>query len=323
MEEYIKDIVKNLYENFGYRICEFSGYLSVYPWGAVKVKEGLCITFVFSALDEGTINIMDLEKKVILETGCSNVNINLINVVDTNGRLLLEKLRLLNQRGIVIDKESSEVLAFGSIDEESLKDLYQAVIHSEYKKKNKTWSLVTNVLIGINIGVYILTAILSGNIINSNLGVLVFLGAKVNSLILNGEFYRLITCMFLHGGIMHLAFNMYALYSLGPLVENIYGRKKFIAIYFIAGFLSSIMSLLFSVEVSIGASGAIFGLLGAALVFGYKNKNSIGKEFMTNIFFVIAINLFMGFSIPNVDNFGHLGGLIGGILSSMIISRKQ
>ncbi len=169
---------------------------------------------------------------------------------------------------------------------------------------------------------YLITAFLSGSIFTSDIRVLIFLGAKVNSFINNGEYYRLITAMFLHGGLIHLALNMYALNSIGPLVEIYFGKVKYLIIYFISGILSSYFSYLFSSSVSIGASGAIFGTLGATLIIAYKNRKKGGKEFLNNIISVIVINLILGFSIPNVDNFGHIGGLIGGVIVTLLLMNR-
>jgi rhomboid protease GluP len=176
----------------------------------------------------------------------------------------------------------------------------------------KPW--VTYIIMGVNILIYILTAYLSKDAMNSNIYVLVDLGAKVNVLISSGEYYRLITCMFLHGGLIHLALNMYSLYAIGPLVERVYGKAKYIAIYFIAGIASSLLSYIFSDSISIGASGAIFGILGATLVFAITIRKTVGKDFYNNILQVMVVNLIIGFSIPNIDNFGHIGGMLGGII---------
>jgi rhomboid protease GluP len=172
---------------------------------------------------------------------------------------------------------------------------------------------VTYIIMGINILVYLLTAFLSNDIMLSDYHVLIFLGAKVNELISAGEYYRLVTCIFLHGGLIHLALNMYSLYIIGPLVEKVYGRVKYIAIYFIAGIVASLFSFVFSKGLSIGASGAIFGLLGATLIFAITIKKTIGKDFYNNILQVMVVNLIIGFSIPNIDNFAHIGGILGGM----------
>jgi rhomboid protease GluP len=113
---------------------------------------------------------------------------------------------------------------------------------------------------------------------------------------------------------------MYALYSIGPLVERVYGKAKYLVIYFISGIISSVFSFIFSNGVSIGASGAIFGLLGTTLVFAVTMRKNIGKGFLRNITSVIIINLFIGFTMSNIDNFGHLGGLLGGSISALVFN---
>lgn len=183
-------------------------------------------------------------------------------------------------------------------------------------------SIITIALISVNVIMYIITAIFSGDIIDSDIRALIFLGAKVNELISSGEYYRLITAMFLHGGVMHLLLNMYALNALGPFVEKVYGSAKYVIIYFVAGIVSSIFSYMFSEGISIGASGAIFGLFGAVLIFSLKMKDRVGKGMLKNIVSVIGINIFIGISIPNIDNLAHLGGLVGGILISLMFKNK-
>lgn len=182
---------------------------------------------------------------------------------------------------------------------------------------------LTYVIIAINVIMYLISAYFSNNILDIDINVLVFLGAKFNPLIAAGQYYRLLTCTFLHAGIVHLGLNMYALYDIGTLIEDIYGRLNFIFIYIISGIVSSIFSYMFSINVSIGASGAIFGLLGAALVVAIKMKHIIGEQFKRSIISVILINIIIGLSIPNIDNFGHIGGLIGGIIVSLIIFKKK
>lgn len=189
-------------------------------------------------------------------------------------------------------------------------------------RKNKQW-LITYVLIAMNILMYLISAFLSENIFDIDIRVLIYLGAKFNPLIDIGQYYRLVTCTFLHGGLMHIALNMYALYAIGPLIERTYGKSKFLLIYFVSGIMSSFFSYKFSSKVSIGASGAIFGLLGAALVLSIKMRRVIGEDFRRNIISVILVNIIIGVSISNIDNFGHLGGLVGGILVSMLIFKRK
>lgn len=324
MDKYVKLFVKKLYELYGYRICELQGNLgTVFSWCSVKVMGDFANAVVFSDI-KNNIDYGTIEEKIMDFTNSSKVNINVVYIMGNEGSNEFEKFNAEGKTGIVVNKESNAIIYYNSIEESVLNEVYQCTLVFQNNRDNENTVLsVSNILIGINIIVYIITAFLSGNIFDSNINVLVFLGAKVNSLILSGEYYRLITCMFLHGGLVHIGFNMYALYSLGPFIEKIFGRKKFTIIYFFSGILSSFMSFIFSSDISIGASGAIFGLLGAALIFGLKNKNKIGKEFMMNIIVVIGINLFMGFSIPNIDNFAHMGGLIGGILCTTLFYVKK
>lgn len=136
------------------------------------------------------------------------------------------------------------------------------------------------------------------------------------------EYYRLITGGFLHSGIFHLLSNCYALYIIGKQIESFYGKKKFLIIYLFSLLCGSILSISMSSYASIGASGAIFGLMGSLLYFGYYYRVYIGSTWKTNIIPVIALNLIIGFIVPGIDYFGHIGGLIGGILISMALGVK-
>jgi len=142
------------------------------------------------------------------------------------------------------------------------------------------------------------------------------IGAKVNDLILQGQYWRFITPVFLHGSILHLAFNMYALYILGPGLERYYGHWRFLALYFLTGFAGNVMSFLFTSAPSLGSSTAIFGLLAAQGVFLYQNRGLLGapaQRALLNLVVIAVVNLMIGLS-PGIDNSGHIGGLIGGTL---------
>lgn len=195
------------------------------------------------------------------------------------------------------------------------------MINENNKKKiNFKKYKVTYTIINLNILVYLIEIIKSRNLIDINIYTLIQMGAKVNILINRGEIYRLITSTFLHGGIMHILFNMSALNIIGKEVEYIYGSKKYILIYILSALSGSLFSYLFNPNsVSVGASGAIFGLLGAMLVFGLKEKNKIGKQYVKNILETLAINVIIGITISNIDNYAHLGGLIMGVISALIL----
>lgn len=145
-------------------------------------------------------------------------------------------------------------------------------------------------------------------------------GANLDVLTKNGDYFRLITCAFLHIGVVHLIFNMYALYIIGPQVESFFGKIKYLSIYLISAVSASILSLAFNTNtISAGASGAIFGLLGALLYFGYHYRVYLGNAVRSQIIPIIIINLLFGFTMPGIDNAAHIGGLIGGVLASMAL----
>lgn len=152
--------------------------------------------------------------------------------------------------------------------------------------------------------------------------VLIDYGAKVNTLIQEGESWRLITSTFIHIGVIHLFFNLYALWSLGPLAEDAYGHLKFFLIYLFAGLGGSFASFIFSSALSAGASGAIFGLLGALVYYSYKRPNLWRSGLGMNLIIVILVNIGFGFSQPGIDNYAHLGGLLSGTLISILLNRS-
>ena len=131
-----------------------------------------------------------------------------------------------------------------------------------------------------------------------------------------GEYYRLFTSMFLHADIIHLIMNMYALYVVGKEVETYLGKEKMLFIYLMSGLSGSLLSCM-GLHSSVGASGAIFGLFGALLYFGYYYRLYFGNVLIREILPVILINLVIGFTIPGINNAAHLGGLFGGIFATM------
>jgi rhomboid protease GluP len=188
----------------------------------------------------------------------------------------------------------------------------------EFELKAKT-PVFTYALITINIIVAALYYLYSTKSGISYEQLLYDYGAKVNSKILTGEYFRFITPIFLHAGVTHLVLNCYSLYAVGVSVEKIFGRFKFLFIYMIAGILGNVASFMFSPNWGIGASGAIFGLMGALLYFGLERPALFKRFFGYNILVIIIINLTYGFSTTGIDNFAHIGGLLGGFLATGII----
>ena len=146
------------------------------------------------------------------------------------------------------------------------------------------------------------------------------LGMKVNELILEGQYWRLFTPMLLHGSILHLGFNMYALYIFGPGLERYYKHGRFLLLFFLGGFAGNVFSFVFSASPSLGSSTAIFGLLAAEGVFLYQNQKVFGgvaRRALNNIIMIAVVNLIIGLS-PGIDNWGHMGGLLGGAIFAFL-----
>ncbi|CAN5717314.1 hypothetical protein BH23CHL7_BH23CHL7_21410 [soil metagenome] len=140
--------------------------------------------------------------------------------------------------------------------------------------------------------------------------------------VLEGEWWRLLTVALVHGGLIHLAFNMYALFIVGPLVEAMYGRRLFLAFYLLAALAGSAASFLTLPNTSVGASGAIFGLFGLLAVANWVHKPMLGRQagaLARQIGFLIVLNIVIGFTFPGIDNAAHLGGLAAGAWLGLIV----
>jgi rhomboid protease GluP len=148
------------------------------------------------------------------------------------------------------------------------------------------------------------------------------LGEKINQLIRAGQIWRLLTPVFLHDstlpyGLLHIGFNMYALFLYGRGLESRFGHWRFTLLYFLSAYAGNVFSFLFTVNPSLGASTAVFGLLAAEGMFVFQNRQLLGNRAgraLMNVVYIAGINLLIGFSTTGVDNFGHLGGILGGVL---------
>src|SRR5215813_3758733 len=181
--------------------------------------------------------------------------------------------------------------------------------------------LFTYVFLGLNILLFALMALAGGS---GNERVLTAFGVKANAAISRGEWWRFITPIFLHIGMLHLFFNSYALWIVGPQVEKLYGPARFVILYVLTGVAGVYASYFYHpLSESAGASGAIFGLFGVLLVFGVRYRNSIPPFFKravgTGVLPVIFINLFIGFTIPGIDNSAHIGGLLAGAVLAAVV----
>ena len=189
---------------------------------------------------------------------------------------------------------------------------------SEAKKVNDIFApkkvIITYILIAINVLVF-----LFGFLFNK-FPFLINNFSTYGPFIKAGQYYRLLTGAFLHVSIIHLFVNMYALYVLGSQAEKFFGKFKFSIIYLFSAITGSLLSILLNGNVaSIGASGAIFGLLGAMLYFGYNFRVYLGNTLAKQIIYVIVANFIISLLVSNIDIFGHLGGLVGGLLIAMAL----
>ncbi len=196
--------------------------------------------------------------------------------------------------------------------------LFLKITEDISNKKKKP--LFTIVIIALNILLFSLMYILGNGSENSN--TLVQFGAMEKELVQEGEFYRLLTSSFLHIGMFHLLCNMYCLYIVGGEIENFYGKWKFLLIYFGSAILGNLLSMSITSGVSAGASGAIFGLFGALIYFGYHYRVYLGSVIRSQIIPLVLLNLGLGFMLPRIDNAAHIGGLVGGILLSAFLGVK-
>ncbi len=186
---------------------------------------------------------------------------------------------------------------------------------------------VTYALLAVNVGIFLLMWFVSGG--TDDPAVLIAFGAKTNELLQSGDWYRLITPIFIHAGLIHLLSNSYALWMVGPQVERLYGSARFLLIYLLAGVGGVVGSYIGQQMLnkpavpSVGASGAIFGLFGVLAVFGFRYRSELPpafrRAFGAGVLPVIAINLVIGFSIPFIDNSAHIGGLATGAVLTFIV----
>ncbi|EIF51103.1 hypothetical protein SULAR_07038 [Sulfurovum sp. AR] len=185
---------------------------------------------------------------------------------------------------------------------------------------------LTYILLASSSVVYLFSALLSQSLSDMDMQVLVDMGALFGPLtVLKGEWWRLLTAMFLHGGMTHLLMNMFSLYLVGRGAEMYFDTKSYLSIYFFSGIIGGLVSLyIHPVSVGVGASGAIFGVFGALAGFFLAHREKIAshtKAFMKDFSIIIAINLVIGFSIPSIDVSAHIGGLIVGFIGGFVLSK--
>jgi rhomboid protease GluP len=279
-------------------------------------------------------------KKKTLSFSVDTLNI-LLNV---NEDLKLEETKHIKPVAIFnnnLDITNEGILeAFPNINEKLLKDTTGVEliinvtkdINAKTEQENKIYertfmpkkNIFTYIILIICVAVYLISLIEAGfslDVLRTGFEVPLLRSLGANYGIQEShQIWRLITYMFLHGSLIHILVNMYSLVALGNQIETFFGRWKFFIIYLLSGIAGGMLSAAISPgATSVGASGAIFGLLGAMLYFGFHYRAYFGQAVKMQILPVIAINLAIGFLLPNIDNWCHIGGLVGGFLVTMAV----
>lgn len=268
------------------------------------------------SMNMNTLNILlDVSEDLEFKTEAKNISSIKINDVEelTTDKDLLDLFPKMESK-LLKDKAGLDLILNVTND-----------INAKTVKDNETFSkifepkkiIITPLLIIACIIVFISMYIIGAGSEDAN--TLIMFGANVKYLVQNGEIWRLFTSMFLHVGILHLIVNMYALNVIGRELEGIMGKLKFTLIYLGSGIVGSLFSVVLNDSISAGASGAIFGLMGSLLYFGYHYRLYLGSVLKTQIIPVIILNLLIGFLSTGIDNFAHIGGLIGGYLLTMAL----
>ena len=269
-------------------------------------------------------------------------SLNILNILlNVNEDLTVEGTKNITQVTLPdsdLNITDEEVLdAFPDINEKLLKDSSGVEliinvtkdINAKTERDNKMYEktfkrkpiILTYLLILACIIPFLIVFIMDGPDILSgaSIGTLGIYGCNYGPLVKEGEIWRLVTHIFLHGSLMHILLNMYSLFILGNQIETLLGKVKFFVIFMISGICGGLLSAVLNDVASVGASGAIFGLMGAMLCFGYHYRTYIGDALKRQILPVIILNLVIGFMSTGIDNFAHIGGLIGGIFCTMAL----
>lgn len=202
---------------------------------------------------------------------------------------------------------------------ENLDDL--VIIDEDKKQENliekmKSWPMAYYI---VAVNVFVFAIVHLTNILIADNWFVINFSKYGQAIALNNEYYRLFTAIFTHEAPMHLFFNCYAITILGHPIEQIFGKRKFLIIFLVSGLFGSLTSFIFSAGYSIGASGGVFGIFGVHLYLFIKNKTTYLKVFGKDMLQLLVINVIVGFVLPNIDYYGHFGGIIGGFLSAVTL----
>lgn len=270
----------------------YSESLKKEQWIAILENESMLYSIII-AENSYNVSLYDETYKYLKSLYNKNIVINEIVTIEgsydyyEHDNMLIYSLR---DKKVVYSSNSCKLL---------IPIINEMDITKKTNNKRDKYMMLTNILIAINLLVFLISAWISKNIFNIDIYTLIIMGAKVNSLIDKGQVWRLITCAFLHGGLIHIFFNMYALKILGPEIEYVYGKIKYLVIYLLSAIAASIFSYILDHNQFQWGLRAIFGLFGAMLIFGIKHRKQMGKAYMMNILQVIFVNVIIGISSSN------------------------
>ncbi|MYL47960.1 rhomboid family intramembrane serine protease [Halobacillus litoralis] len=218
----------------------------------------------------------------------------------------------------LIDQQVSE-----SEMEAMLPYLKQQLVKKQQDQRRQVLSIfdygkpqVTYFLLAVNVLIFLYIEWVGES---TSVDTLIQYGAKFNPAIMDGEWWRIATSMFLHIGFLHLFMNMFALYYLGTAVEKLYGTWRFTWIYVLSGLFGGVASFMLNPHVAAGASGAIFGLFGSLLFFGVQHKQLFFRTMGWNLIFIVILNISFGLLVPQIDNGAHIGGMVGGFIATATV----
>ncbi|MBR4230543.1 MAG: rhomboid family intramembrane serine protease [Bacilli bacterium] len=305
------------------------------PYRVIRINSNRIINKEQFEFDQYKIkDILKQIKKKTLSLSINALNINLNeddNLKDEEGLKNIDSIIVKDLDDI--EKNEMVLEVFPNIKNNLIKDtnglelIFNVTkdINEKTSNENKRFEkifadkkiLITYIIMTLCIIYFLVVGILGRTF--SSTSVLVRFGANNVLLLKSGQVWRLITYAFIHAGIIHLLCNMYSLYIIGPQVESKFGKVRFILIYLISAISGGLLSAGITNYVSVGASGAIFGVLGALLYFGMRFRLYLKESIKSQILPVIIINIGIGFMISGIDNACHIGGLIGGFLAAMAL----
>ena len=297
--------------NGPYRVIRISSHAIIneeqYKFDVFKVKHVIKqIKKKTLSFKMNTLNIyLDMSKKVPFNNNANMFTINVDSLKEIKKDPNLKAIFPDIDKNLIEARDGIELIMNVTND-----------INKKTEKENRLFAkvfspkkiIITKIIIILCFIMYLLSVIKSRNLLIFDQYSLASLGANNLILVQNGQIWRLLTAAFLHGGLIHFIVNMYSLFIIGTQVETFIGKWKFLFVYIISAITGCMLSLVFSnaTVISVGASGALFGLMGALLYFGYHYRLYLSGAIKNQIIPIILLNLIIGFTVSRIDNVAHI-----------------